>query len=61
MRRTAVKQHEDNLTENNQNKVDLKKIKLKEVSLPLSSCVEFLTICKKSAKKKLEGFNKSGK
>ena len=61
MKRTAVKQHKVNLTENNQNEVDFKKIKLEETSLPLSSSVKFLTFCKKTAKKKLQGFNQSGK
>ena len=61
MKGTAVKQLEVNLTENNQNEIDLKKIKLEEVSLPLNSSVKFLTVCKKTAKKKLQGFNKSGK
>ena len=61
MKRTAVKQHETNLTENNQSEVGLKNMNVKETSLPFNSCVKFLTICKQTAKKKLQGFNKSGK
>ena len=61
MKRSAFQQQEVISTENNQNEIDLKKIKLEEVSLPPSSCVEFQTFCKNSAKKKLQNFKKSGK
>ena len=61
MKRTAVKLHDVSSTENKQNDIDLKKIKLEEISLPLNSCVNFLTFCKKTATKNSQGFNKSGK
>ena len=61
MKASELKQLEVISNENNQNETELRKIKLKEVLLPVSSCVKFLAFCKKTAKKKLEGFNKSGK
>ena len=60
MKRNSVKQNEVNSTENNQNEIDSKKRKSKKVSLPLNSCLKFLSFCKKAVKKKFQGFNKFG-
>ena len=60
MKINSVKQREVNSIKNNQNDIGLNKMNVKEVSLPLSSSVKFVTFCKKTAYKKTQDFDESG-
>ena len=59
MKTSSPKKPKINSTGNNQSEVDSKKVKIEEVLFPSTNCSTFLIFCKKTAKKKLRGFNKS--